>query len=79
MILLYININNNNQNNNTNNTNTHTVTIPTDAVCCPDINIEDVALSNMIGEIAVYAVFSGLGFNVSGFGFWGLGFKVLGF
>jgi len=25
---------------------------PTDAVCCPDINIEDIALSNMIGEIA---------------------------
>jgi len=28
------------------------VILPTDAVCCPDINIEDVALSNMIGEIA---------------------------
>ena len=26
--------------------------IPTNAVCCPDINIEDVVLSNMIGEIA---------------------------
>ena len=42
--------------------------IPTDAVCCPDINIENVVLSNIIGDIAekycVYAVFSGLGFKV---------------
>ena len=26
--------------------------LPTDAACCPDINIEDVVLSNKIGEIA---------------------------
>ena len=49
--------------------------IPTNAVCCPDINIEDVMLSNMRGKIAehdrrdcrkycIYAVFSGLGFKV---------------
>ena len=29
-----------------------TVVRPTDAMCCPDINIEDVLLSNVIGEIA---------------------------
>ena len=28
------------------------VILHTDAACCPDINIEDVVLSNMIGEIA---------------------------
>ena len=28
------------------------VIIPTDATCCPDINIEDVVLLNKIGEIA---------------------------
>jgi hypothetical protein len=26
--------------------------IPTNATCCPDINIEDVVLLNKIGEIA---------------------------
>jgi len=44
------------------------IILPTDAACCPDINIEDVVLSNMIGEIAkkycIYVVFSGLGFKV---------------
>ena len=28
------------------------VVLPTDAACCPDINIEDVVLLNKIGEIA---------------------------
>ena len=28
------------------------VMLPTDAACCPDINIEDVKLLNKIGEIA---------------------------
>ena len=28
------------------------IILPTDAVCCPNTNIEDVVLSNMIGEIA---------------------------
>ena len=28
------------------------VVLPTDAACCPDINIEDVVLLNMIGEMA---------------------------
>ena len=31
---------------------------PTDAVCCPDIKIEDVVLSNMIVEIAENAVYT---------------------
>jgi hypothetical protein len=48
------------------------------AACCPYINIEDVVLSNMLGEIAekycIYAVFSGLGFKV--FRVWVLGFMV---
>ena len=28
------------------------IILPADAVCCPDINIENVVLSNTIGEIA---------------------------
>ena len=31
---------------------TTVVLLPTDAACCPDINIEDVVLLNKIGEIA---------------------------
>ena len=30
----------------------YTVLLPTDAACCPDINIENVVLLNKIGEIA---------------------------
>ena len=30
----------------------HVILTPTDTVCCPDINIEDVVLSNMIGWVA---------------------------
>ena len=33
-------------------TNFYYILVPTNAVCCPDTNIEDVVLSNMIGEIA---------------------------
>jgi hypothetical protein len=47
---------------------TTVVLLPTDAACCPDINIEDVVLLNKIGEIAentaIYTQFSGLGFKV---------------
>ena len=54
------------------------VILHTDAACCPDINIEDVVLSNMIGEAAekycIYAVFSALGFK--GFRILVLGFRV---
>ena len=60
--------------------------LPTQTPCCPDTNIEDVVLSNMIGEIAestAYTqMFSGLGFNffrVLVLGFRVLGFAVLGF
>ena len=47
------------------------VILPTDAMCCPDANIEDFVVSNVINEserlqkICVYAVFSGLGFEAS--------------
>ena len=43
--------------------------IPTDAACCPDINIEDVVLLNKIGprrdsrKYFIYTEFSGLGFK----------------
>jgi len=30
----------------------YVVILPTDATCCPDINIEDVVLLNKIGEMA---------------------------
>ena len=54
------------------------ISLPTDPACCPDINIEDVVLSNMIGEAAekycIYAVFSALGFK--GFRILVLGFRV---
>ena len=41
------------------------VVLPTDAACCPDINIEDVVLLNMKERWQkIYAEFSGLGFKV---------------
>ena len=55
--------------------------LPTDATCCPDINIEDVMLSNKIGDIAENTAFTqsflALGFKV--LRVLVLGFQVLGF
>ena len=49
-------------------------------MCCPDINIEDVALSNMIGEIAENTAYTQCFLvrdsTFSGFSLDGLGFEV---
>ena len=59
------------------------IKLPTNAVCCPDINIEDVGGCRVVEyerrdyrKYCIYAVFSGLGFKV--FRVSVLGFKVLG-
>ena len=53
--------------------------IPTDAPCCPDISIEDVVLSNMIGEITENTASRRSVFWFRIQSFQGLGFRLLGF